>query len=215
MSQHPLYCPPWEYTNVAGHEDAVRARTRFAVRELALSNRARNVEVMKDTRSFHRSYFANLTPAGYDYYAVNYRGSNFACLQYCAVGVRSDPRVGHDPGMVAHNMQIFSAKISQALSEADLFRSYSSALVSDEDKLFRTVEIAAALFVFFLEIHPYVNGNGHMGRLILMCFLNVYGIRLSRFSVHPRPADPPYSKFIAEHRSGNQKPLIYFILSCI
>ena len=29
-------------------------------------------------------------------------------------------------------------------------------------KLYRVVEIATALFVYFLEIHPYANGNGHM-----------------------------------------------------
>lgn len=215
MSQHPLYCPWWEYSDVPNHDELLLSRTRSAMMRIRPLSHSDKLQLTRDTRIFHRNYFQGLTPPSYDYYAGNYRGSDFTCLKFSSVVIKSDPRVGHPPGMVKSQMEALDRRISEAITECNYINSINEQLLPPENKLFRIVEVAASLFVYFLEIHPYMNGNGHMGRLILISFLGVYGIYLARWPVHPRPQDPPYSQAIADHRRGNDRPLIHFILACI
>ncbi|MGO7815608.1 Fic family protein, partial [Rhizobium ruizarguesonis] len=74
----------------------------------------------------------------------------------------------------------------------------------------RAIELAAALFVYFLEVHPYANGNGHMGRFLLQSLLGRYGLYFnSNFNMHPRPKDPAYTSAISQYRNGPLLPLRY------
>jgi hypothetical protein len=52
-----------------------------------------------------------------------------------------------------------------ALSDLDLLWSLNPNLIGWDNRFQRTVEVSAALLVYFMEIHPYGDGNGHMGRL--------------------------------------------------
>ncbi len=88
--------------------------------------------------------------------------------------------------------------------------------VSDAQKLVHHVQVVVALFVDFLEIHPYANGNGHMGRLIVLLLLAQRDIFPTRsWNIDPRPADPPYSNLISRYRSGDQEPLVKFVLDAL
>lgn len=215
MSDSPSYCPGWEYKDVTGHQQVIAARTEYALRRIRLSAQPARLSICCDTRPFHRDYFENLAPRDFGYYAGNYRGSNFPCLLYYRVGIQSDPRVGHAPGTISMEMASFERQITLAVAQINQAQSANVRLFSEEEKLYRTVEICASLFVYFLEIHPYANGNGHMARLILICLLANHNIYLSRWSIDPRPQEPQYSLGISDYRSGKPEPLITFILSCI
>lgn len=208
-------CPAgWEYESVDHHDRLLRERT---LRVLGLlSEQSPNAYLLaKDTRSIHRSLFRDLTPAGFDYFAGSYRGCEHRCLKDYRVHVRSDPRVGHDPSYVHGEMDFLATEIDQIIRNLDIGWRAAEAVFSREQKLFRTIEVAAAVFVFFLEIHPYANGNGHAARLILTMIGLRYGVRFRRFPVHPRPPQPTYAEAITLHRSGNPRPLERLLLSCL
>ena len=84
-------------------------------------------------------------------------------------------------------------------------------MIGRDLRLQRTVEVAAALLVYFMEIHPYADGNGHMGRFLLLAIFARYQLYRARFPLHPRPA-PPYINLIPIYRQGNKVPLIKYIL---
>ncbi|MBR1154877.1 Fic family protein [Bradyrhizobium sp. JYMT SZCCT0428] len=123
--------------------------------------------------------------------------------------------MGHPPGLVSRSMSEFSVEIQDTLIEIDRLYRISDSTIPPAAKLIRCVQLLAAAFVYFLEIHPYANGNGHMGRLILIAGLRRQGIFITGWPLHPRPADPPYSEAIKQYRSGNKTPLEHFILSCL
>ena len=129
--------------------------------------------------------------------------------------IPSDPRVGHLPGVVSRSMAEFAVEVQDTLTEIDRLYRISENVFTKPEKLIRCVQLLAAAFVYFLEIHPYANGNGHMGRLILIAGLRRQGLFIVGWPLHPRPADPPYSDAIKQYRSGNRAPLERFILSCM
>ena len=59
-------------------------------------------------------------------------------------------------------MLLFRNSIRDALRDLDFVWAVNERMFGAAQKLYRVVEIATALFVYFLEIHPYANGNGHM-----------------------------------------------------
>jgi fido (protein-threonine AMPylation protein) len=210
MTLITAHCPPWEYANAPGYAAVLDARTKATLIRLRSFNLDRRVSIAKDTRPVHQRYFESLTPPGFDYYAGHYRGEDFVCLKYARVGIPSDPLVGHPPYHIASDMAVLSDDLDKTVIVGDLTWD-----ADQPDKLYRIVQLAAALFVYFLQIHPFVNGNGHMARFFLVAFLSRYGVFLSKFPLHPRPPDPPYSECIARYRRGDRRPLEHFVISCI
>ena len=81
-------------------------------------------------------------------------------------------------------------------------------------KLLKDVAVfAATILERFFTIHPYVNGNGHMGRLVVWLLLTKYGFPPKSWTVDERP--PGYIGLIDEHRAGKTKPLAAFIIKSV
>jgi Fic family protein len=77
-----------------------------------------------------------------------------------------------------------------------------------EDKARYVVTASCSVFVKFLTIHPYLNGNGHAARLIVWSLLLRYGYRPWRWTIEPGPEPRQvYLDQIANYRSGNYQPL--------
>lgn len=77
------------------------------------------------------------------------------------------------------------------------------------------VALASRVFEALLRIHPYVNGNGHIARLIVWCILGRYGYWPLRWTIDPRPTFPEYTVAIKEYRSGNPDMLERMIMQCL
>lgn len=154
--------------------------------------------------------FAELAPNGCEYYAGHYRGERFRCLQFCAVGVGSDARVGAEPSAVGFLMQELSSEIRIGLAALD-----ANALLTTEQRLRYLVALASHAFVAFLTIHPFVNGNGHAGRLIVWSVFGRYNHWPKNWPVEPRPADPSYVPLIVRHRNGDVEPLESYLLQTL
>jgi hypothetical protein len=119
--------------------------------------------------------------------AGHYRGEPFHCLELYCVGVRDDRRVGVSPGQVSSQMGKFAALANRLFAGLDAGIGEPDNKLSPRGKVKFIVALACKLLETFLTIHPYANGNGHIGRFIIWAVLGRYGHWLKRFPIHPRP----------------------------
>lgn len=211
---HPLDCPPWEYRDHADSSRVIQGHLQKLLVRLR-SARTDTLGFVTDTRRLHRRLFLELTPTGYEYYAGNYRGSEFRCLQYCPVAVPGDPSVGHPPEHVSSAMRRLGDDLRSGIAGLDEGFALPNAKVSRQTKLYFLVVFASRMFVHFLTIHPYVNGNGHIARLMVWAVLGRYGYWPKRWPIEPRTGDPEYLRTIRAYRGGQQRELEHYILKCI
>jgi hypothetical protein len=159
--------------------------------------------------------FYELAPDDHKYYAGNYRGDEYLCLKIYSVMIQGEPLVGYPPEKVLSSMAWLEADVRKVLATLDEAQKLPDAHISREDKLIYIVAAACEIFVRFLGIHPYANGNGHAARLIIWAILLRYGHVPKRWPIDPRPPDPMYSNSIYAYRRGNKEPLERFVLQCI
>ena len=209
---HPADCPPWEYTEVPKAAETVANRCAnflVSLRRGAVDHEA----ITRDTRSVHSKMFEGTTPTATPYYAGRYRGEKFRCLEFYRVMVRSDPRVGIPPGRVAPDISNLADHIIRAGYSA-IARGHAipSSRLPDEEKLYYVVTFACRVLVEFLRIHPYANGNGHMGRFIVWLILAKFGYWPKRWTLHQ---SPPYHDLLKTYRDGDPTQLEEFVLQCL
>jgi fido (protein-threonine AMPylation protein) len=207
---HPKDCPGWEYDDVNGARDLIKGRAAAVLLRLR-QDKVECTNTASETRTVHTELFQGLTPARCDYFAGHYRGEDFRCLKNYRVQIAADPMVGRDPDTVIADVAGLAAIIQEGIADLDAF---AAAGRSRPALLVHLVRVAARVFQIFLTIHPYANGNGHAARVLVCAILGRYGFWPSRWTVEPRPADPPYSPAIAAHRRGKTEPLEKFLLDC-
>jgi hypothetical protein len=162
------------------------------------------------TLSAHKYIFRQFTPVGFPYFAGRYRGDNYDILRDCRVGILSDPKVGEVPKSVRAKMDLFDKQFIKTIEVFD--GHFKSGKIDKAILLVKLAEAVGTLLVRFLTIHPYVNGNGHIGRVLVLAMLGRLNIRPANWTIDDRP---PYSEAIFEHRRGNVRPLTAVLLKCI
>ena len=210
---HPADCPQWDYEEVPNYTTSLKNQIQKTLVQLRSGKLETSVHV-QDTRSIHEYFFDKLTPARYPYFAGHYRGENFRCLQFYRVRVKSDPRVGTLPHAVGSMMVQLEKEIREGFAALDLANKQPNAKLPVAKKILYATMFACRVLVAFLEIHPYANGNGHLGRFAIWGILGRYGYWPEQWPIDPRP-DPPYLQAIIEHRNGNPAPLEQYVLRCI
>lgn len=214
ISEHPADCPEWEYARVTGHPRVVADASAAVLSQL----RRRQMDtrcVASDTRPVHRHVFHELVDRSHEYFAGHYRGERFRCLQHYEVRVGGDPSVGAPARQVAGLMRELTEIVLATVDALDEGHALPDAQLSAADKLLYTVIAACRIFEQFLRVHPYANGNGHVGRFLIWAILGRYGYWPLRWTMEPRPPDPPYTELICRYRRGDKSPLEQFVLSCI
>jgi fido (protein-threonine AMPylation protein) len=205
-------CPEFEYEHYPQYAAVLQPRIAKFLGQL----RAGHVDtrsVAKDTRAQHRLLFDGLTPTGHQHYAGNYRGEALVCLDQYKVFVPGDPLVGAPPESVGALMNLLAGEIDRALTVLDTANQLPQ--LSSAAKLQNVVAVTCMLFEKFLAIHPYANGNGHIGRMLVWLILGRYNYWPEAWPIEPRPPDPPYTTLIKYSRAGNREPLEKFVLQTI
>lgn len=206
---HPPDCPAFNYESDPRRGTLLGARVDEILIALLRGDIDTRNSVL-DTRPLHHRLFVGLTPVNCDYYAGHYRGEPFRCLQHYRVMVPSDPRVGSPPVAVQHNLTELASIIRSGLDALE-----GGPPLSGRDRLRYLIVFACRAFEIFLRVHPYANGNGHAARLMIWCVLGRYGHWPRRWTVEPRPPDPPYSDLIRRYRDGDKNPLELFVASML
>jgi len=173
-----------------------------------------SLKAMRDTRPAHRQMFTGLTPPLNPKYAGNYRGSTVdPCLEDKKVWIPADPMVGSLPKDVATHMQELSSVMAEAIVELD--GKYNKMALDEFSN--HLIVLGCISLELFLRIHPYVNGNGHIGRYILTVMFKRYGFRFTdAYPIDPKPMDRHrYSNCLSQHRRGVTDPLHTYIAECI
>jgi fido (protein-threonine AMPylation protein) len=205
----PLDCPEWGYDKHPNRQIVVPAR----VAEILVDLRSARIDtsiVASDTRGIHSRVFQELTPPECEYYAGHYRGERFRCLRYCRVKIQSDSRVGVAPDEVDLSMLLMNSTIDKGLKALD-----TNISLSPKERLRLVIALASHAFVTFLTIHPYVDGNGHAARFIVVSIMGRYGYWLRSWSIEPRTSDPQYLQVIIQYRNGNLKPLELYLAQMV
>ena len=211
---HPPDCPEWEYDKHPNRNKLCNIISEL-LKDLGFK-KIDTLEVAADTRKIHERMFTHLTPAGYRYYAGHYRGEPYRCLECYRVIIKDDPRVGTEPHLVMDEMALITTKARRGFRMLDDdLQKVSVSQLPVREHLLRIVDFACKLFVDFLTVHPYANGNGHSGRFIVWSVLLRYGYFPQQWPIEPRPPDPPYTVLIRQYRYGDKKPLRKFILNSL
>lgn len=208
---HPVDCPNWEYRDLPGFEPILVANIAQVLTEL----RSGTFDVpafIVDSRPTHARIYSGLVSSPCLYYAGHYRGEAFRCLQYA--NVRVGNMYGQVPDRVGVSMKALGLRMSAGLAEVDAYRKRTD--VTEPQKLLKSVHLSCEYLSAFLRIHPYANGNGHIGRLGVWAILEHFGYRLNDWPVEPRPQEPQYTDMLVEYQQrSNPTPLVRHILSCI
>nr|WP_155648342.1 Fic family protein [Burkholderia cepacia] len=202
-------CANWDYKNHDGHGFASLVRSRCKTLQVALKDgkvdyRASTTE----TRATHKEMFAGLTPKGCGYFAGNFRGS-----QDCLVGYDLSSPPNTTPAVdVEKAMAAFTEQVDADWSGFET-RGGEAGIV-DSDDLLRWIDVALERMVTFLAIHPYANGNGHISRFLILCYLGAAGFYPESWPVDKRPPDP-YINAIVLYRNGFADDLRELVLKHI
>ena len=187
-------CPEFEYD---GHpnRNALTGRSATLIAELR-KGAVETLAAACDTRTTHERLFQGLTPVGYEYYAGHYRGEDYTCLRDYEVRIPGDPLVGDPPNAVAFHLQQLSEIITTGLGALD--SASQDPRIPDHHKLYYVVAFMCRVFVEFLRIHPYANGNGHAARFISWAILGRYAYWPNAWPIEPRPS---FSRVLNFHRT--------------
>lgn len=163
-----------------------------------------------DTQPVHGKLFTGLTPPGFDYFAGNYRGSAHRCLDVYDVMIPGDPLVGAKAALVADKMVKLGQAILQNVDRLEQVLNSPSARIPPPLRAVNVVRFACNALVAFLTIHPYADGNGHVGRALVWILLFRFGYVPNGWTVEP--TIPGYGDWIGEHRRGNPDKLEQYVL---
>ncbi|MDY6940169.1 MAG: hypothetical protein SWY16_21255 [Cyanobacteriota bacterium] len=211
---YPSDCPEWEYINFPDREIILKRKTidlLVKLRRQELDSAASAI----DSRPVHRYLFCELTPPDCEYFAGNYRGSDYHCLKYYQIHVKGDARVGTHPDIVLARMKQLSQTIQFGLEVLDATQKSADTQNGRVKHLLDTIAITCQVFEEILRVHPYANGNGHAARFVVWAMLGRYGYWPKRFPITPRPGDLAYVESLLHYRNGNPQPLQEYMLRCI
>jgi hypothetical protein len=209
---HPADCPRnWEYDSDPSAISVLTPRCdEFLVSLKTFPGQ--HQPLITDSRPAHELMFEGLTPPACEYFAGNYRGEPLKCIEHYNVRIKSDADVGTIAHDVQEEMNKLAAKVNTSVASLDAYTARQGANLKAADLLSFVVPLSAILLEKLLTIHPYANGNGHMGRLVIWVLLARYGIFPQSW---PLEARPPYDIALWQHRRGEVVSLQYVILKCI
>lgn len=202
-------CNGWDYETHPDVSAVTEACKAFLIELRA--NPACKAAALADTRHFHSILFSAVVPDPCPYLAGNYRGADFPCLRNYDVGFGRHR--GTFPLGVAYAMENLHKDLVGSFDDLDKAGRSAKAPLTGRDFLLRLVQLLAATMVRFFTIHPYANGNGHMGRLLVWAALGRYNRLPVQWWLDASP--PRYGPLIDAHRAGDFKPLEMYLLKCI
>lgn len=201
--------PEWDYESYP--DDETRHNRCVEILVDLSQGRVCARESAREPRPIHLRMFAGMHEPSESYYVGHYRGEPIGDLAHYDVGVGQDARVGVYHIHVLAEMLRFHNEVDQTFST---IIPTINAVKDAQVRLTLAVGVACTHLVDFLSIHPFANGNGHIGRYIVWAVLHAFGIHPKRWPLNDKIPEP-YGTLLTEFRNKNRSPLIRFVLSHI
>ncbi len=202
-------CNNWEYSDHPAIKTVVDSGAQ--VLEELLVDPSQHQAAFSDTRYLHLRIFSGTAPKDCPYIAGNYRGSDFPCLRDYRVYFGSN--MGTPPAAVSLLIEDFHNELQVAIGKLDNLTASADSKKSHVTNLVKIVSVAAAMITRFFTIHPYANGNGHIGRLMVWILLARFNRTPVSWTLHKSP--PGYGDLLNLYRAGKKGPLEQFILRSV
>jgi fido (protein-threonine AMPylation protein) len=206
-------CKNWDY-ETHPHAKTAEEVCSHLIAELLVSP-AVHFAVLSDTRPIHKLMFESVTPVDCPELAGNYRGALVPCLSTYPIyfGKAPGQHEGEKPINVDAKMTAFHATLAVALGKHDAAVAAAKKPGERAALLARLISLVAAVLTNFYDIHPYANGNGHIGRMIAWVILSKYGHPPKKLTLHKSPTG--YYDLFDLFRSNKKQPLQIFLLKCV
>lgn len=174
--------PAWQVHMADGYDEAMHKASRTVLTRIA-ADAAYRSSILLDPRELHLSLFEPFAPTSHPEYAGTYRGTVGTSLQCRFVGAPqmfapSKEFAFEAPDHLPQKIDFLLRQVSEELAEARRADPYIQLLCLTH------------LFCWWGKLHPFLDGNGHVQRILFAAAATELGIPLSsRFAVHPRTYD--------------------------
>lgn len=204
-------CPPWFQAERDDQLPHVVAGLAEFYRFIISACKNRYIVGHGDIKTYHRKVFERVVPLSY--YAGNYRSRDSArpCLA-------QEVHVGGSPGetflTVPDSMRDFSSELHEFVVRTD---DYLQHQVSPTERAAAIAQLAAVAMGRFIRIHPFLNGNGRMVRMLVNYIFKRYGYAMPFKQSHIRPPESEYAQASSESMSPvpNFNPLYVYLLRLV
>lgn len=201
-------CPKWNDEIPPQGMDELRVRIAQVHQDVAASA-ARSMITDAEPRRWHGTLFSSFAPI--PYYAGEFRGEypERPCLA-TDVGVSQSATlviVGTHYRQVTTHVLLVIERASRHLTRLE----FDWPQLSPRDRAYRLAAIIANLVGGFIQIHPFVNGNGRTSRFLWRWCLFRFGVS-SQCRIYPRPSQP-YGDMMGHAMRGNYRPLVLHVLA--
>ena len=203
MGSH-LDCSDWDYETHPEHKKLRKACDRLTGMAKKWPRKFDRFGV--DTRPGHRLLFKRFAPPACSCFAGTYRGSKTCpALEHYFCGVRGTS-VGMPPAYVEACMAMLNTRCQNLL---DMYAaSVRVGTVSPAASFGMLIDVLCDILEGFFTVHPFANGNGHAGRMLVWVLLARHGFAPKSWSID---AKQPYAKALDLYRAGNHAPLRLFL----
>lgn len=196
-------CPEW-VADIPTSQEAEFAELARALIEDIKQTARQQIIGLAAVRDWHRTLFERYVPL--DYYAGNFRQvtAGMICLERLAwVGGKPASL----PESVLSDMLTAFGVMNHFLIQLEI----SWQRLTPRERALRVSQLIAWVVGRFIQIHPFLNGNGRVSRLIWNYFLDRFGVR-HQVRLFPRPGGP-YEQLMAPAMGGNFNPLWRAVLT--
>lgn len=178
MTDHP----PWQAHLAEGYDEAMLVASAEILRRLP-NDRDYRQAILANPRQLHASLFKDFAPASNPEYAGTFRGTIATSLEKRELaGPKLFTPGEHFSFEPAENLH---AKVNDLL--VNIVREIPVARLAPK---YTQLLLLTHLFCWWGKLHPFLDGNGHMQRVLFAATAIELGIPLSpRFAIHPRSFD--------------------------
>lgn len=175
--------PAWAPHELSNYDDTLCAQSATEFQRLASASSQERYSFIINPREAHKRLYGSLTPNEHPEYAGTYRGTPGTSLEARRIfAVREDsglPQEFISPDKVMKWLQVME-QLAKKFFDLRMDMTAEKALIE-----------VVRLFQVFGMIHPFLDGNGHIQRLIFAaCIMERANLQLRHtWTIHPRPYD--------------------------